>query len=101
MIARLHDTCAPAEADAYEDHLRRATLPRRREIAGYQGSYVLRHTADDGMDFLVVTLWASLEAVRAFASDDYERAVVPPEARRPLTRFDERVLHYDLALAFE
>jgi len=30
--------------------------------------------------------------------DDYEAAVVPPEARRVLTSFDERTLHYNVAI---
>ena len=102
MIARLwRGTCAPADADAYEHHLRRATLPALREIAGYEGGYVLRREAGDGVDFLVLTLWASLDPIRAFAGDDYELAVVPPEAERLLARFDERAVHYDVALAPE
>jgi heme-degrading monooxygenase HmoA len=100
MIARVwHGTCGPADADAYEDHLRRATLPALREIRGYEGGYVLRREAGGGVDFLVLTLWASVDAVRAFAGDDYERAVVPPEAARLLVRFDERAVHYHVALA--
>jgi heme-degrading monooxygenase HmoA len=89
---------AAADADAYEDHLRRATLPALREIAGYEGGYVLRRETDGGIDFIVLTLWASLDAVRAFAGEDYERAVVPPEAERLLARFDKRAVHYDVAL---
>jgi hypothetical protein len=51
MIALLWEgTCAPAEADAYENHLRRATLPR--QIVGYEGGYVLRREAGGGVDFL-------------------------------------------------
>ena len=45
---------------------------------------------------MTVTLWESLEAVRAFAGDDYEQAVVPPEARALLESFDERSRHYDV-----
>jgi len=32
----------------------------------------------------------SIEAVREFASDDYEKGVVTPAARTLLSRFDER-----------
>jgi ubiquinone/menaquinone biosynthesis C-methylase UbiE/heme-degrading monooxygenase HmoA len=100
MIGRLwQGTCAPTDADAYEDHLRRATLPALRQIAGYEGGYVLRREAGGGVDFLVLTLWVSLDAVRAFAGDDCELAVVPPEAERLLTHFDQRALHYDVARA--
>lgn len=47
------------------------------------------------MEFITVTLWDSLDAVREFAGDDYEIAVVPETARRLLSRFDERSAHYE------
>jgi heme-degrading monooxygenase HmoA len=85
-------------ASAYLDHLRTETLPRLRAIEGHGGAYVLRREAGDEVEFVVLTIWDSLESVRAFAGDDYEAAVVPPAARRVLTSFDERVLHYDVAI---
>ena len=45
-----------------------------------------------------LTLWESLDAVRAFAGQDYEMAVVPAEARKLLGRFDERSVHYEVVL---
>ena len=98
MIARLwHGTCDRASADAYERHLQQATLPGLRAIQGYDGAYVLRRETPSGVEFVVVTLWGSLDAVKAFAGDDYERAVVPPEAERLLAGYDRRALHYDVA----
>jgi heme-degrading monooxygenase HmoA len=85
-------------ASAYFDHLRRETLPQLRAIDGHQGAYVLRREAGDDVEFVVLTLWDSFESVRAFAGADYEAAVVPPAARSVLTSFDERVLHYDVAI---
>jgi hypothetical protein len=38
----------------------------------------------------------SVEAIKAFAGDDYEAAVVPPKARAILSRFDERSQHYEI-----
>jgi hypothetical protein len=38
----------------------------------------------------------SIEAVRAFAGEDYEKAVVPPKARTLLLRFDQRSQHYEV-----
>jgi hypothetical protein len=38
----------------------------------------------------------SLEAVRAFAGEDYEAAVVPPKARQLLSHFDTRSAHYEV-----
>jgi hypothetical protein len=45
----------------------------------------------------ITVMWFdSLDAVRAFAGEDHEAAVVPPAARRLLTRFDERSQHYEV-----
>jgi hypothetical protein len=38
----------------------------------------------------------SVDAVRAFAGEDYEVAVVPSEARQLLSRFDSRSAHYHI-----
>ena len=54
-------------APAYEEHLRDVTFPALREIAGHEGAYVLRRDDGDDVEFVVVTLWASMDAVRAFA----------------------------------
>jgi heme-degrading monooxygenase HmoA len=74
-------------------------LPDLEQIPGYEGAYVLRRDDDDGVEFVVLTLWRSLDAVRDFAGDDYERAVVTPEARDLLSEHDERVVHYVVAEA--
>jgi heme-degrading monooxygenase HmoA len=99
MIARLwHGWAAPENADAYEALLQAEVLPGIERIDGYRGAYLLR-TDGATVEFVTVTLWETFDAIRAFAGDDYERAVVPPEARRLLERFDERSRHYDVRAA--
>jgi hypothetical protein len=99
MIGRHWRGFAPQEtAEAYLEHLRESTLPSLRDIAGHRGATVLRRRVDGEVEFVVLTYWDSLEAVRAFAGDDYVTAVVPPEARALLARFDERVVHYEVAV---
>jgi heme-degrading monooxygenase HmoA len=97
VIARLwHGTTKRENADAYEALLRDEVLPGIDRIEGFRGVYLLRSDAADGnlVDFATVTLWESLDAIRAFAGEDVERAVVPPEAQRLLERFDDRSRHY-------
>jgi hypothetical protein len=43
----------------------------------------------------------SIDAVRVFAGEDYETAVVPDAARTLLSRFDERSQHYEVRLERE
>lgn len=96
MIARIwHGWTTPGDADAYERLLRSHVLPGIHRVDGYEGAYLLRREAGDEVEFVTVTLFASLDAVRAFAGEDHEAAVVPPEARRLLQRYDERSTHYE------
>jgi len=48
--------------------------------------------------FTSITWFTDLDAVRGFAGDDYERAVVEDAARAALSRWDERVYHHEAAV---
>ena len=102
MISRIwHGWTRRADADAYEAMLRAEVLPGIGRVRGYHGAHLLRR--DDGaeVEFVTVTLFDDLDAVRAFAGEDYTRAVIHPPARALLTRFDERSVHYDTVLSPE
>jgi heme-degrading monooxygenase HmoA len=86
-------TAAP---DAYPKHLLENVRPNLERLSGFQGLTLLRRHVGAEIEYLVLTLWESMDAVRAFAGEDPERAVVEPEARAALTRFDEQVTHYDV-----
>jgi hypothetical protein len=89
----------PDNAGAYIEHLRGATLPALGAIPGHQGAIVFRRDADDEVEFIVLTLWDSFGAVRAFAGEDYDVAVIPLEVRALLLRCEERARHYDVVIA--
>lgn len=87
---------ARANADAYAKLLRAEILPGLAErVDGFRGGYVLRRVVEDEVEFVVLTMFDSLEAVQQFAGADYELAVVEPEARKLLTQADERASHYE------
>jgi antibiotic biosynthesis monooxygenase (ABM) superfamily enzyme len=67
-----------------------------RRIPGYRGVRLLRRPDGDETEFMIVTTFDDLEAVREFAGPDYEAAVVPPKAQALLARFDRRSQHYEL-----
>jgi heme-degrading monooxygenase HmoA len=48
------------------------------------------------VEFLVLTRWQSMEAVRAFAGPAVDKAVVEPGAIAALDNFDDTVGHYEL-----
>lgn len=98
MIARWwRGWAATAEnADAYEELLRTTIFPWVRSFAGQRGTYLFRRELEDGAEFATLTLWESWDAVRDFAGDDLETAVVPDAARAVLSRWDERSAHYEI-----
>ncbi len=97
MIARIwHGWTSRENADGYEQFLRSEMFVDMGRIEGYRGVYLLRREDGDEIEFITMTLWDSLEVVRSFAGDDYERAVVRPEAQRLLSRYDERSRHYEV-----
>ncbi len=59
---------------------------------------VLRRDEHGEVAFTSITWFTDLDAVRAFAGDDYERAVVEEPARAALGRWDERVIHHEVAV---
>jgi heme-degrading monooxygenase HmoA len=87
-----------ANARPYEEHLRTETLPALGAIEGFRHAYVLKQVDAGEAAFLVVTLWDSLGAIHAFAGSDAEQAVIPPAAAQVLAQWDERAVHYEVAL---
>src|SRR5688572_8728448 len=99
MIARIwHGWTAVAQADAYEQLLRHEVFEgiNRRRIPGFLGIDLLRREEADEVAFMTVMWFESIAAVRSFAGEDFETAVVPPEARALLKRFDAKSTHYDV-----
>jgi len=95
MVTRVwRGYAALSNPSAYAAHFRDSVLPALRDIAGFQGASLLRRDRPDEVEFMVLSRWDSMDAVRAFAGEDPDRAVVEPEAVAALTRFDARVRHY-------
>ncbi len=85
-----------AQPDVYPAHFAHSVLPALRGIDGFLGATLLREVQGEAIEFLVLTRWASRAAIRAFAGDDPDRAVVEPEAVAALISFDATVHHYDV-----
>lgn len=98
MIARIWRGAVRAEdGDAYADYMDDTGVRSYAETPGNRGVYMLKRTVDDRVEFVVFTLWDSLDAVKAFAGEDYERAVFYPEDDRYLVERDERSTHFEVA----
>lgn len=99
MISRIwHGYTTLANADAYEALLKSEIFVgiQDRQIDGFRGIQLFRRPIGEEVEFVTVMWFETLDAVRAFAGEDYEAAVVPAKARDLLARFDARSLHYDV-----
>lgn len=98
MIVRMwRGQAKAANADAYEHFVTTRVFAELPAIAGYRGAYLLKRPVGDEVEFIAVTLWDSIAAIRAFAGETIDRAVVEPEARAVLSSFDDFVRHFELA----
>lgn len=101
MISRIwHGWTTRHNADAYEALLREEIFVgiKDREIEGFRSIQLLRRDLGDEVEFVTIMEFDSLDAVKAFAGEDYEAAVVPPKARAVLSRFDARSQHYEVRI---
>jgi heme-degrading monooxygenase HmoA len=83
------------EADRYDQHYRSEILSTLRQVPGFRGARLLRRTIGDETEFVSLTYFDDLDAIRRFAGPDYETAVVAEKARKVLTRYDTHVCHYE------
>jgi heme-degrading monooxygenase HmoA len=100
MIARVwHGYTTADNADAYQSLLQPELLPGLSSKPGYRGSYLLRRSDGDEVEFITIILWESLDDIRAIAGDDYRTAVIPDERKRVLSRWDDQAAHYEVTSA--
>jgi heme-degrading monooxygenase HmoA len=98
MIVRMwRGQSTVANAEAYEQFVTTRVFAGLPAIEGHRGAYLLKRAVGHEVEFIVITLWDSLDAVRKFAGGFIDRAVVEPEARAVLSDFDDFVHHFELA----
>lgn len=85
-----------AKADAYEAYLFASGISKIRETPGNLGVTVLRRQDGQETEFLVISIWESLDAVKSFAGKDYEKTVVLDRDREYLLEVEPTVRHYDI-----
>jgi heme-degrading monooxygenase HmoA len=97
MIARVWRGWAPAAtAGDYQRHYESEVTGNLRAVPGFRGARLLRRDDGDEVMFTSITFFTSLDAIRGFAGDDYEQAVVEHTARQALSHWDDRVTHHEV-----
>jgi heme-degrading monooxygenase HmoA len=101
IVRRWCGIASVANAEAYPGHLRDVVQPALAQLTGFQGVYLLARQVEDEVEYIVLTLWDSMDAIRQFAGEESDRAVVEPEAQAVLLRFDAQVTHHHVLVSPE
>jgi len=99
MISRIwHGWTTKENADVYENLLKAEVFPTiaSKNVSGYRGIQLLRRQLNNEVEFITIMQFNSLEAVKRFAGEDYEKSYVPDKAREVLSRHDDRSQHYEI-----
>ena len=100
MIARIWTGAVrTADADEYAVYIRDTGVSEYAATPGNRGAWILRRDEGGETEFMALSMWDSMEAVRAFAGDDVEAAVYYPEDERYLVRLDATVTHFEVVHA--
>jgi heme-degrading monooxygenase HmoA len=93
--------CRSESADAYIMHLQNDTFKKLAAIDGFVSASILKRDVTEGVEFLIVTEWKNLEAIKKFAGENAETAVVPKVVDDMMLRYDKKVRHYDVQAAIK
>ena len=85
-----------ADADAYADYIRETGFAEYGRTAGNRGAWMLRRDDGERTEFVTLSMWDSVDAIKAFAGEDIEAAVLYPEDERYLVGGASSVVHYEV-----
>lgn len=99
MIFRIwHGWTTQTNTNIYENLLKEEIFPgiAAKKVSGYRGIQLLRRELDNEVEFITIMQFDSLEAVKQFAGEDYEKSYVPDKARSVLSRHNDKSQHYEM-----
>jgi heme-degrading monooxygenase HmoA len=86
----------PGDAETYLKHFREKVLPALDRIPGFLGAMLMRRDEGGLVEYTVITRWVSMDAIRKFAGEDIDKAVLDPEMTAHLTSYDRTVKHCEI-----
>ena len=97
MIARIWSgSVRTTDADTYADYIRETGFAEYGRTAGNRGAWMLRRDDGGRTEFITLSLWDSVDAIKAFAGEDIEAAVLYPEDERYLIDGESSVTHHEV-----
>ena len=99
MIARIwHGWTTFENANAYVLLLKQEVFPsiESKNVKGIRKISLLKRLMDNEVEFITIMLFDTIQSVKEFAGEDYEKSYVPDKARQILSRYDDRAQHYEI-----
>ena len=84
------------DGDEYAGYIEETGFAAYATTPGNRGSWMLRRDDGDLTEFITFSLWDSVDAIKAFAGEDIEAAVLYPEDERYLIDGESSVTHYEV-----
>lgn len=98
MIARIWHGKVPTEkTEAYVEYVRRTGLEGYSKTSGNRGAFILHRREGKVTHFLTLSFWDSIESIKKFAGEEYEKAKYYPEDASFLLELEPNVVHYTIA----
>jgi len=95
-ITRIWHGITQAEhAEEYLKYIADTGVLDYRNIRGNLSAKILRRIDGNICHFLTVTEWDSIESIKQFAGEAYEKARYYKEDEKYLLEFEENVTHYE------
>ena len=85
-------------APVYEDMLINEVFPtvKKKGVKGLEKVSISTMEKSDEVEFFLVLQFDSIDAVKSFAGEDYQKAYIPDNAKQVLLRYDETAQHFEL-----
>jgi heme-degrading monooxygenase HmoA len=97
MIARIwHGITDKSKLKEYTEFTKKVAIPDYKSIKGNQGFTFLSRIEDNKAHFTLITYWDSIDSIKQFAGEDYEKAKYYPEDSEYLFEFEEKVVHHHI-----
>ena len=97
MIARIwRGVTKESKAEEFFSYMLKTGVKGLRATEGNLGVLVLRHVNREHVEFLLISLWKSFDAIRRFAGDSIDKAVYYPEDKKYLIALEPKVVHYEV-----
>ena len=84
------------EADNYIRYLETETFPQVSTIEGFVEAKILTRNVEQGVEFLIISTWESIESIKQFAGEVADKVVVPPHVQAMMVTFDDFATHYEI-----